>query len=439
MSTSAAASPSAEDVVRGFLDEVRSGRDPGRAHHYMADQVLAHQLTGENETTIHRTPTDYAAHVDEMIAEHGHFTLEILTLVASNDLVAVVWRQSGEHPPTGTDAATPVIELAACTYRVDNGRIVEYWLLLDRLGIERQVETTDGSTMGESDRRTVVSDEYGRADHAQRHPSTAGSQDQMDPGQKARCLADLDRDGYTIIENVFDPEQVQAVRAEVEPLFLHRGGRNEFEGFKTRRLYSPLDDTWVLDRFIDHPIALGLLDGILEPNYLLSQLQVIDIAPGENAQGLHPDDGFYPWPRPRPPLSAATIIAIEDFTADNGATVVIPGSHRWDDRPPTPADIATATPAVMPAGSMLLFLGTTWHGGGANHTDRSRMCVTAQYCAPWCRPQENFSLSASRDRAAQSSEHLQRLLGYSIHPPFMGFVRGMHPKRLLEPGRAGLT
>lgn len=275
--------------------------------------------------------------------------------------------------------------------------------------------------------------DYGHVDHAAKYRSTAGTQVPIDADLKARCLADLERDGYTVVEDVFDPDVVAAVRREVEPLFVHHGGRNAFEGFKTRRLYSPLDDTFALDALVEHPIALGLLDELFEPNYLLSQLQVIDIAPGEAAQALHPDDGFYPWPRPRPPLGAATIIAIDDFTADNGATVVIPGSHRWDDRAPTADDVAAAIPAVMPAGSMLFFLGTTWHGGGENRTDHSRMCVTAQYCAPWCRPQENFSLSVGRARVAQSSEHVQRLLGYSIHPPFMGFVRGMHPKRLLEP------
>ncbi len=278
----------------------------------------------------------------------------------------------------------------------------------------------------------LASFRYVTADLARKYRSTAGTQAPVDVELAQRCLSDLERDGYTIVENVFDADVVSEIREAVEPLFVHEGGRNDFEGFKTRRLYSPLDETDVLDQVAEHPIALGLLDELFEPNYLLSQLQVIDIAPGETAQGIHVDDGFYPWPRPRPPLGAATIVAIDDFTADNGATVVIPGSHRWDDHFPTDDELATAIPAVMPAGSMLFFLGTTWHGGGANHTGRSRMCVTAQYCRPWCRPQENFSLSVSRERVARSSEHLRRLLGYSIHPPFMGFVRGMHPKRLLE-------
>ncbi len=278
----------------------------------------------------------------------------------------------------------------------------------------------------------AYADDYSHSDHAKKYRSTAGSQASIDEELRTRCLDDLERDGYTIVENVFDASTVEHIRSEVEPLFVHDSGRNAFEGFQTRRLYSPLDDTWVLDQVAEHLIALALLDQIFDPNYLLSQLQVIDIAPGEAAQALHPDDAFYPWPRPRPPLGAATIVAIDEFTADNGATVVIPGSHTWDDHSPTPAERATSVPAVMPAGSMLFFLGTTWHGGGANHTDRSRMCVTAQYCAPFCRPQESFLLSVDRSRVAASSEHMQRLLGYSIHPPFMGFARGMHPKRVLE-------
>jgi len=131
--------PGPEIVVRGFLEEVRSGNHPDDAHRYLADVVLAHQLTGEQETTLRRTPADYADHVRDMINDHGRFTLDVLTLVANADLVAVTWRQTGEHHPH-VPAAAPVIELASCTYRVHDGRIVEYWLLLDRLGIEHQLE-----------------------------------------------------------------------------------------------------------------------------------------------------------------------------------------------------------------------------------------------------------------------------------------------------------
>lgn len=276
--------------------------------------------------------------------------------------------------------------------------------------------------------------EYGQTDLAATHRSTAGTQSAVDAALLERLLADVARQGFVIVPNVVPVERIEAIRADVLPRLLHAGGRNNFEGFATRRLYGVIAKTLVCNELVEHPLVLGLLDRLLEPNYLLSQLQVIDIQPGEAAQPLHPDDAFYPWPRPRPPLGVATIWPLDDFTAENGATVVIPGSHLWDDRMPTPEERDTAVPAVMRRGDVLLFLGTLWHGGDANRSDRSRACVTAQYCAPWCRQQENFSLSVPRERVRQCSEHVQRLLGYSIHPPFMGFVDGMHPKRLLDDG-----
>ncbi|HTJ43119.1 MAG TPA: phytanoyl-CoA dioxygenase family protein [Kofleriaceae bacterium] len=280
--------------------------------------------------------------------------------------------------------------------------------------------------------KQIIADsrEYLRAELAHKYKSTAGTQDAIDPETTARDLAAVERDGFVIIERLIPRETCDAIKADMLPRFRHASGRNNFEGFATRRLYAVIEKTLACNPLVEHPRVLALLDRILAPNYLLSQLQVIDILPGEAAQPLHHDDGFYPIARPRPPLGAATIFAIDDFTADNGATVVIPRSHTWDDRPPRDDDARVKV--VMPAGSMVFFVGTLWHGGGANTTDRSRMCVTAQYCAPWCRQQENFSLSVSRERAKQCSEHVQRMLGYSIHPPFVGFVDGMHPKRLLE-------
>ncbi|WP_327095557.1 phytanoyl-CoA dioxygenase family protein [Nocardia vinacea] len=242
-------------------------------------------------------------------------------------------------------------------------------------------------------------------------------------------LAALDRDGYVILEGLLDSAQCAALREELLPL-LGPNGRNTFEGHRTQRLYSVLGKTRMVDRLVDHPRMLALLDRLLLPGYLLSQLQTINIAPGENAQLLHPDDGFYPVPRPRKALSAATIWAIDEFTAENGATMLIPGSHRWPDGR-TPQEDDVRVPGVMPAGSCVFFLGTLWHGGGANRSASSRLAVTAQYCEPWLRTQEAFTLSTSRDTVRAVSPEIRRMLGYSIHPPFIGMVDGMHPDRLL--------
>src|SRR5262249_31840690 len=146
-------------------------------------------------------------------------------------------------------------------------------------------------------------------------------------------------------------ELVAAIRADALSLMTHRTGRNNFEGFATQRLYAVIEKTLSCNPLVEHPLVLGLLDRILEPNYLLSQLQAINILPGEAAQPLHYDDAFYLYPRPRRALGAATIWAIDPFTDANGATVVIPGSHAWGDRAPDSDDIAKQRSIAMPEGS----------------------------------------------------------------------------------------
>jgi Phytanoyl-CoA dioxygenase (PhyH) len=268
-----------------------------------------------------------------------------------------------------------------------------------------------------------------KGDLARRYNWTPSSGASVESAIVDADLVALDRDGYVIWENLLGTEECQKIRDVVGPWLAHTG-RNSFEGRRTQRIYSVLSRTRVCDRLVDHPRVLAVLDRLLMPNYLLSALQVINIQPGESAQLAHHDDGFYPIPRPRAPLAAATIWAIDDFTADNGATMVIPGSHRWGKRRPGPDD--PALPVVMPAGSCVFFVGTLWHGGGANTTAHGRLAVTAQYCQPWLRPMEAFTLSVPCDIARTVSDDIRRMLGYSIHPPFVGAVDGMHPLRLLE-------
>ena len=252
----------------------------------------------------------------------------------------------------------------------------------------------------------------------------------VDEQQVSALLAEVDEYGYVIIPELLPREAMTEIKAAAQPLLMH-DGRNEFEGHKTRRIYSVIEKTLACNPLVEHPLVLALLDRVLRPNYLLSQLQVIDIQPGEVAQPLHHDDGFYPLARPRPPVSAATIWAIDDFTADNGATLVLPKSHEWGNGNPTEADREHLVPAVMPAGSAVFFVGTLWHGAGANRSTEPRMAATAQYCEPWARQQENYSLAISRERARLCSETVQGMLGYSMLFPFIGFVDGRDPRRLL--------
>ncbi len=253
----------------------------------------------------------------------------------------------------------------------------------------------------------------------------------IDPELVASLLAEVKERGYVVLRDLLPRETMETVKAAARPFLTHEG-RNEIEGYRTRRIYSVIEKTLACNPLVEHPLVLALLDQLLMPNYLLSQLQVIDILPGEVAQPLHHDDGFYPIPRPRRPISAATIWAVDDFTAENGATLVLPKSHLWDDRLPDDADRRELVPAVMSSGSAIFFLGTLWHGAGANRTAAPRLAATAQYCEPWARQQENYSLAISRQRARLCSQHIQAMLGYSMHFPFIGFVNGRDPKRLLD-------
>jgi Phytanoyl-CoA dioxygenase (PhyH) len=281
------------------------------------------------------------------------------------------------------------------------------------------------------DDESVTTLEDLRGDLAQRYKRTQSGGSAVEGAVTEADLEALDRDGYVIWNNLLSTDQCTQIREVVRPWLGHTG-RNSFEGRRTQRIYSVLSRTRVCDRLVDHARILAVLDRLLMPNYLLSALQAINIQPGETAQLAHHDDGFYPIPRPRAPLAAATIWAIDDFTADNGATVLVPGSHRWGKRRPDPND--HALPVVMPAGSCVFFVGTLWHGGGANNTTHERLAITAQYCQPWLRPMEAFTLSVSRDIARTVSDDIRRMLGYSIHPPFVGAVDGLHPLRLLESG-----
>jgi len=112
------------------------------------------------------------------------------------------------------------------------------------------------------------------------------------------------------------------------------------------------------------------------------------------------------------------------------STLIFPGSHKWGEGLP-PKD-AVPIPAVMPAGSVVVFLSTLWHGGGPNISSEGRLCVTAQYCEPWLRPQENQFLVVPFPVVQKLPLALQSLVGYSIHPPFIGHVDGIHPLKQLE-------
>jgi len=137
-------SMSNKEVIQQFLKDVRSGKNPDNASLYMADTVSAHQMNAENEETVKRTPENYAEHVKEFLKMYGNFSFDVTELIAENDKVYVRWKQIGKHlteidghPATGK----PLTEIASAVYRLENGKIAEYWIQIDRFGFEKQLES----------------------------------------------------------------------------------------------------------------------------------------------------------------------------------------------------------------------------------------------------------------------------------------------------------
>src|SRR5882757_6905166 len=260
---------------------------------------------------------------------------------------------------------------------------------------------------------------------------------------------EFDHRGFLIFEHVLPPDRVTEIRTALAP-FLERDltGRNDFEGFKTNRVYALMAKSPVFAELAIHPLALAFAEAELGPSCLLSALLAINLHPGETVQPWHFDDNSAKVPRPRPALGISAFWAIDDTTEQNGATEIIPGSHLWDgeivEGAAQPSDFVSkgaerdagdrpdAIKLLMPSGSLAITKGTLWHRGGANRSDHPRLIVTPQYCAGWIRQLENMALAVPAAVAAKLPERARELIGYSIHPPFMGHVDGRHPQKLLR-------
>ena len=166
---------------------------------------------------------------------------------------------------------------------------------------------------------------------------------------------------------------------------------------------------------------MSVIDEVLLPfceNYRIGSTTGIEILPGESAQVLHRDDSIYPMRMPGMEWQVGVMWALTDFTVENGATQVVPGSHRWmSERPAQPHEIVQMD---MQKGSVLLYLGSTLHGGGENRTNQPRMGLINTYSLGWLRQEVNQYLTIPRDVAMSYPQHIQRLLGYQAHGLFLG-------------------
>jgi ectoine hydroxylase-related dioxygenase (phytanoyl-CoA dioxygenase family) len=259
---------------------------------------------------------------------------------------------------------------------------------------------------------------------------------------------------------MFAPDVVARVNAEVESAVAAADPDEEFFNPVMSAFHGPstkqvagvpgISRTFAVD-VMCHPLYLALCDRILLPScsrYQLNLGHLLQRGPGAGEQWLHRDELVWnDVPSPHPELQVASVIAFVDFTRDNGATRVVPGSHRWDDRslpaieqmqaPVTPEQLAYAE---MPAGSAVVYLGSTIHAGGANVTDIPRRGAHLSYTLGWLRTEENNYLSSPPAYAATLPRQAQELLGYSIHDSigrgggYLGMVRMQDPVDLLARG-----
>ena len=262
------------------------------------------------------------------------------------------------------------------------------------------------------------------------------------------------REGFVIFKDVLTQATLDQLQAALKPHFEQDiKGRNDFEGVKSNRVYALMGKGDVFAELALHPLALGFAEAELGRSCLLSAMLAIRLQPGESVQPWHTDDGHIEIPFPRPAYGVSAFWALDDTTETNGATEILPGSHLWDtpyeslagalddevlsrksqvDQNVDPGAHPDAVKATLTAGSLMLAKGTLWHRGGANRSKQSRTIITPQYCSGWARQLENQLLAVPKDVARGLPTRAQELLGYSIHPPFMGYVNGVHPNKQLN-------
>ncbi len=255
----------------------------------------------------------------------------------------------------------------------------------------------------------------------------------MDDAALAEHAARIERDGFTVLPDVIEPDLLEGLAADLERLERELGtrpSRNDFEGTRTVRIYNLLRHGPGFERIPVHPEVLPLVERVLDPGCLVSSLSSIAIEPGETPQPIHADDQVIPLAKPHAAVVCNTMWALTDFTEANGATRVVPGSHRADHSPDYGRPYESV-PAEMPRGSVLVWHGSLWHGGGANRSRGRRVGIAMNYCAGFIRQQENQQLGLSPERVRGFPPRLQELVGYGVYRHLIGHVEKRSPASLL--------
>jgi ectoine hydroxylase-related dioxygenase (phytanoyl-CoA dioxygenase family) len=251
-------------------------------------------------------------------------------------------------------------------------------------------------------------------------------------GEVAEHLGRIADQGYTVVEDAIEPDLVDELVETLDRLEHDLEivpADNAFEGRRTTRVYNLLVHGEVFARVPVHPNVLPLIEGVLDPGCLLSSLSSIAIGPDETPQPIHADDQIIPLPKPHPAVVCNSMWALTDFTEANGATRLVPGSHLQDS--PDLTQRYDSIPAVMGRGSVLVWHGSLWHGGGENTTDERRIGLACNYCAGYVRQQENQQLGIPRAIARGFDRRLARLCGYGIYSGLIGHIDKHDPIELL--------
>ena len=244
-------------------------------------------------------------------------------------------------------------------------------------------------------------------------------------------VAQIEEQGYTIVPDFITPEQVARLRhafdTEVPITEMRAIGTKTG---KTWRAHNLLAKTRAADYLFLDPRIRALVEGVLGKHTQINVTTLFNVLPGETRQYLHQDDGLWPIPRPHPHFVCNALIALDDYDIENGATHIVPYSHKWHDRKP---DQGIETKQVeMRSGTMLMWEGGLWHGGGANNSkDRERLGFFMSHNVAYLRPQEIQLVSVPRAVARELPEKLLRLLGY--HRFGLG-VDGRDPIDVLNDG-----
>ena len=257
----------------------------------------------------------------------------------------------------------------------------------------------------------------------------------MDPESVARHVEAIRERGYTIVEDAIEPALVEELAGALDRLERELSvgpAMNRFEGHRTVRIYNLLAYGAPFTEVPVHAAVLPIVEGVLDPECLISSLSSIAIDPGETAQPIHSDDQVIPIAKPHVPLVCNSMWALTDFTEANGATRLVPGSHRQPN--PEYGGRYETVAAEMRKGSVLIWEGALWHGGGANRTDRRRTGIAMNYCAGFVRQQENQQLGVPAELARTFAPRLQALMGYGVYKGLIGHIDKQSPAQLLNGG-----